>query len=270
MNVAPQSLMSSLCSRLLDKVRFWHYHFSPLKQVQYSGEWTFSVDKSFILNPDINIEAKAVYLALKSFCAPGISTAFPSIDTLQKSLKLSRGRLYKYLKELNALDLLVREQSTSSKGTFGHTLYTLYSTQKPVGEKPAHGLPHAKRYQGEKKVVKERNTKERKSAEEIYSFYPRKVGRPLAIRAILKALKGWEPDFLLGRTKVFATARKGEDPKFTPHPATWFNQERFRDDPSTWGNGKGEAHAEGDPAGELQGKPVRWTKIGSKWIRAAA
>lgn len=68
---------------------------------------------------------------------------------------------------------------------------------------------------------------------------------------------------------MFAAAREGEEKRFTPMSTTWFNQERFNDDPSTWGNGKTEAHVEGDPAGEIQGKSAHWTKRDGKWIKAS-
>lgn len=70
-------------------------------------------------------------------------------------------------------------------------------------------------------------------AEEIYSLYPRKVGRPVAIMAIKKALRKVSAEFLIDRTKKFAEIRNG-DLSFVPNPATWFNQERFNDDPETW------------------------------------
>lgn len=77
-------------------------------------------------------------------------------------------------------------------------------------------------------------------AEFIYAAYPKKVGRPTALKAIQKAISKFGASLLLERTKAFALARAG-DLEFVPHPATWFNQERFNDDPSTWtssSNGK--------------------------------
>jgi len=70
-------------------------------------------------------------------------------------------------------------------------------------------------------------------AEQIYAAYPYKVGRPVALRAITKALRNHTFDFLLERTQEFAKIRNG-DKSFIPNPSTWFNQERFNDDPSTW------------------------------------
>lgn len=71
-------------------------------------------------------------------------------------------------------------------------------------------------------------------AEKIYCAYPRKVGKPKALLAITKALKTIKPSDLLKKTEAFAAMQNGADPQFIPHPATWFNQERFNDDPSTW------------------------------------
>jgi hypothetical protein len=67
----------------------------------------------------------------------------------------------------------------------------------------------------------------------IYDAYPRKVAKPEALKAIAKAIKKIDPIVLLARTKSYAMLR-GQNNEFTPHPATWFNQERFNDDPETW------------------------------------
>lgn len=71
------------------------------------------------------------------------------------------------------------------------------------------------------------------TAESIYDAYPLKVGKPSAIRAIKKAMLKTDATKLLETTKAFASRRNG-DVAFTPHPSTWFNQERYNDDPSTW------------------------------------
>lgn len=100
-----------------------------------------------------------------------------------------------------------------------------------------------------------RNSAHAASAEAIYQAYPRKVGRPLALRAISKALASpplgtesatW-PALLLEITVRFAAARQGENPDFTPNPATWFNQRRFEDDPATWKTAPSPAPRYGQP-----------------------
>ena len=72
---------------------------------------------------------------------------------------------------------------------------------------------------------------------EIYQAYPRKEARPAALKAIRKAIAKKPADELLEVTQAYAAAIVAwpeDDRKFVPHPATWFNQERFNDDPQTW------------------------------------
>lgn len=76
-------------------------------------------------------------------------------------------------------------------------------------------------------------TAELSREELIYQAYPKKVGKPVALRAIRKALKKHAFEFLLEKTQAFAKAR-GKNLEYVCHPSTWFNQERFNDDPATW------------------------------------
>lgn len=71
-------------------------------------------------------------------------------------------------------------------------------------------------------------------AEEIYEAYPKRVAKLKALASISKSINEFGFEFLLSRTKAYAAARAGQDPQFTPMPATWFNQQRFNDDPEAW------------------------------------
>lgn len=71
-------------------------------------------------------------------------------------------------------------------------------------------------------------------AETIYQAYPRKVAKSEALRAISRAMKANDPDFLLERTTAYATAISWKDKQFIPYPATWFNKGMFNDDPDEW------------------------------------
>jgi hypothetical protein len=85
--------------------------------------------------------------------------------------------------------------------------------------------------------------------EAIYQAYPRHVAKRSALKAIESALKrliacdthkdsadpaGDALDFLLSQTTLFAASHAGQQGKFTPHPATWFNRGSYIDDPSEW------------------------------------
>jgi len=71
----------------------------------------------------------------------------------------------------------------------------------------------------------------------VYEAYPRKVGRPVALKAIQRALKKHGFKLVMEKTVAYARSRWQQDPKFTPYPATWYNQERYMDAPETWANG---------------------------------
>ena len=69
-------------------------------------------------------------------------------------------------------------------------------------------------------------------------LYPRKVGKGAALKAIEKALERIEGDrpaeWVAKRVKLYAESTAGQNGAFTPHPATWFNQSRYLDDPKEW------------------------------------
>lgn len=78
-----------------------------------------------------------------------------------------------------------------------------------------------------------------KLAEAIYAIYPKKVGKTAALKAIEKILKAGTLTELELQASVRAYAAAvskwpEQDKTFVPHPATWFNQGRYADDPATW------------------------------------
>ena len=70
------------------------------------------------------------------------------------------------------------------------------------------------------------------SAEDIWQAYPRKAAKPVGLKSIEKAMKKIEPQRLLKLVQAYAVARQGKT--HTPHPSTWFNQERYNDGPEEW------------------------------------
>lgn len=70
--------------------------------------------------------------------------------------------------------------------------------------------------------------------EAIFNAYPRQVARGAAVKAIAKALKVVSFDELLAKVSEFANSPAGQKGTYTPHPATWFNAQRWKDDPTEW------------------------------------
>lgn len=86
--------------------------------------------------------------------------------------------------------------------------------------------------------------------EDIYSAYPRKIGKQAALKAIIKAVKGHMGSErvsvsagmaeMLRLTRLYAAAVArwpAADKQFIPHPATWFNRGSYEDDPKEWQRG---------------------------------
>lgn len=103
---------------------------------------------------------------------------------------------------------------TQSEGDPPQSEYALYKDRKEIGNTS-------------KKEIESQ-------ALEIYKAYPRKVGKPKALLEIKKALKTISFEALLSLTKQYASARCNADAMYTPHPSTWFHQQRYNDDPNTW------------------------------------
>lgn len=69
--------------------------------------------------------------------------------------------------------------------------------------------------------------------EQFYSAYPRKVGRRQAARAFIQALKrNNHPREIVEGARRYAEERKGEEPRYTKHPATWLNGDCWADEPA--------------------------------------
>lgn len=89
------------------------------------------------------------------------------------------------------------------------------------------------------KEKKKDNTKEisissNDIVEKIYLQYPRHEAKGNALKAIEKALTKINADDLLAKVQEYSTKIQWKDKQFIPLPATWFNQERWNDDPKNW------------------------------------
>lgn len=68
----------------------------------------------------------------------------------------------------------------------------------------------------------------------FWQTYPRRIAKPAARKAWAAAMKrGADPEQIILAANLYATnpRRKESDPKYTAHPATWLNQERYDDEP---------------------------------------
>ena len=68
--------------------------------------------------------------------------------------------------------------------------------------------------------------------EQIWEAYPKKVGRPTALRAIRQAIHEFGFEHILERTSAYAA--NPPESRYIPAPARFFRDQRFNDDPATW------------------------------------
>lgn len=91
--------------------------------------------------------------------------------------------------------------------------------------------------------------------------YPRKIAKPNAKKAYARALKVTTPAVLLAAATRYANERRGQDEKFTAHPASWLNAQRWEDEPAAPQDSRQAwlaAHPHVDPADEYLMPGMGW------------
>ena len=89
----------------------------------------------------------------------------------------------------------------------------------------------------EGKGTRERATSSDPLFDEFWTAYPRKTDKANARKAWVKAAKKADPQSIIDAAKTYAATRP--DPKFTAHPSTWLNGERWEDQLLTLVQGDG-------------------------------
>lgn len=106
--------------------------------------------------------------------------------------------------------------------------YQDQSTNKAPNEQPTDNQRITTGEEGNKKK-KERNNTYTESFEIFWKEYPNRVGKPDAMKKYKEQEHSEIMDWL-ERWKEYWDYSETE-PRFIPHPATWLNQERWKDEP---------------------------------------
>lgn len=82
--------------------------------------------------------------------------------------------------------------------------------------------------------------------DEFWAAYPLHKGKQEALKKFIAVIgkRLATPDDLITGAARYATARRGEDPKFTKHPATWLNAGCWADEPDPKFNGGLNGHVQ--------------------------
>lgn len=70
-------------------------------------------------------------------------------------------------------------------------------------------------------------------AQTIFAAHPKKIAKRAALRSIQRAIKRSGFEAVMSGTQLFAQTYTGEL-RFIPNPTTFFNGDRFLDEPETW------------------------------------
>lgn len=67
--------------------------------------------------------------------------------------------------------------------------------------------------------------------QQFWPIFPRRAGKGQALKAFKAARKRVELSLILDGARRYADERRGENPEFTKHPATWLNGQCWTDEP---------------------------------------
>ncbi len=203
---------------------------------------------------EISSHAKIIFARLAQYAGKD-GDCRPSQDTLAEETGLEYATMRRGLKELIDFKLIEAERQGMQKPNRYHFLKHEWMAEQsrvrageqsdrapvsnhddaPVSNKENHGRESKKSTEpgAALSLNLEASGKYEGMAEEIYKAYPVPAARPKALAAIKKAIEAHGAEHILKRTLAYSRARNGNK-EFVPLPATWFNQERYNDDPATW------------------------------------
>ena len=174
---------------------------------------------------------------------------FPSIKRLAELSEMSRRSVEGHLETLEKLGLITRTQQfrdTGGKSTNSYilaltgTYENISDTQnlRMVCEKSAHGDTQNLRMNNlvSNNLGKETNISSSDDDgvdyyfDQLWSLYPRKIGKGQARKAFKAASKKIDFYDLLPKLMDFVNTLEGKDKQYMPHLATWLNGERWTDE----------------------------------------
>ena len=174
---------------------------------------------------------------------------FPSIKRLAELSEMSRRSVEGHLETLEKLGLITRTQQfrdTGGKSTNSYIL-ALAGTYENISdaqnlrmvcEKSAHGDTQNLRMNNpvSNNLGKETNISSSDDDgvdyyfDQLWTLYPRKIGKGQARKAFKAASKKIDFYDLLPKLMDFVNTLEGKDKQYMPHLATWLNGERWTDE----------------------------------------
>lgn len=212
----------------------------------------------FMLDLDLSLPETVILAVIYGFSQDGRSKFCGSLSYLQKWTKLKsktsvmtalktlveRELIIKHEKEVNGVRLCDYSYNFKMNGISNIDMGVCQNLVGGISKIDTHNIEDKNNIEEKENYIKEKEavkddpipmviiTNKQIQALDIYKAYPRHVGKPLALKAITKALSKMPFVELLAKTQAYAEAvRKSNKPlQYIPMPSTWFNQERYNDD----------------------------------------
>lgn len=213
-----------------------------------SGNYAYAVVPEWILEAEISAQAVRLFALLDRYVGRNES-AWPSRRTLAERMKVTTKTIDRALAELVDVGAIVIEQRYRVDGSLTSSSYVLWPltmrhgrgevgtrvslgtvSNVPSGSNPSEVTP-VKRTSLVTASGDRATSKAQARAELLWNEYPRKVGRAVAVKAIVARLKAGVPfEELKEATVNYAALRAGQDHAFTMHGKTFYgSSERWKD-----------------------------------------
>ena len=233
-------------------------------KIKVVADFNFAMIPQWVILQGFTASAIAVYVVLAMYRNNETSTCFPSKSRIAEKAGVADNTVTKALRELvDGGAIKIEERYNGRMQT--SNLYTLFMVGPhgiPKGFQPIEdtdrgsiddpggsmvggvpgstvgGVPGSTVGGVTKENNKTKRTRNNSSAieiagdrfEEFWAHYPKKKDKDDARRAWVKALRKAPADLLIERARLYAIARKGKDPQFTKHGATWLNKGAWMDE----------------------------------------
>lgn len=201
------------------------------------------IPDGLIWDTEIGHGAVRLYVALRRY-GDEPADCFPSMTTLSSRLGVTTRAARRWVAELEAKGWVQRYPRWTTGGIQTSNGYLVRAQIESgeedrtvrVGRTEESGGP-GPRSPAERDSIEREPEKEKTRAldtlslfDEFWAAYPRRTGKGAARTAWAKAVQREHPGAIV-RAALRFRHDPNRDPQFTPHPATWLNQDRWEDDP---------------------------------------
>ena len=162
---------------------------------------------------------------------------FPSLSILAEECDLDRSTVIRHIVTLERCGLLMRVHRKRKNGSTTSNGYQLFLEKQPVGKynPPSRKMPPPPVVNCDPHNLGSNNLGNITNNisvifDDLWSIYPKKVGKGQARKAFNAALRKVDYDKIHAALIDYVKASTGKDKKYLPHLSTWLNGERWDDE----------------------------------------